>query len=72
MTEQVHLKLYDSERAVLRGACDIYAGYLAAGLAQPGADSEKEYMERAIRTAIAMARRVDDLVQSDSEMPGFL
>ena len=72
MTQQVHLKLYDSERAVLRGACDIYAGYIAAGLTQPGEDSESEFMERAIQSAISMARRVDGLVQSDSEMPGFL
>ena len=40
MNQQVHLKLFDSERA--------------------------------IQTAISMARRVGGLVQSDSEMPGFL
>lgn len=72
MSQQVHLKLYDSERAVLRGACEIYAGYLTAGLVKPGEDSERELMERAIQTAISMARRVDKLIQSDSEMPGFL
>jgi hypothetical protein len=72
MNQQVHLKLYDSERAVLRGACEIYTGYVTAGLVQPGEESERELMERAIQTAISMARRVDKLIQSDSEMPGFL
>jgi len=72
MGTQVHLKLYESERAVFRAACQIYSSYVAAGLAQPGEESEKQYMERAIQSAISMARRVDGLVQSDAEMPGFL
>jgi hypothetical protein len=72
MTQQVHLKLHDSERAVLRSACEIYASYVAAGMVRPGEDSEREFMERAIQTAISMARRVDKLIQSDAELPGFL
>lgn len=72
MSQQVRLKLYDSERAVFQAACDVYTGYMAAGLVQIGETSEKEMMERAIQTAISMARRVDGLIQSDSEIPGFL
>lgn len=72
MAKQVHMKLYESERAVLRAACDVYAGYVAAGMVEIGTDKESEMMERAIQTAISMARRVDKLIQSDSELPGFL
>ena len=71
MNQQVHLKLLESEKAVFRAACDIYAAYVAAGKVELQGDSEKELMERAIRTAISMAKRVDKLVQSDSEMPGL-
>ena len=72
MGSQVHLKLFESERAVFRAACQIYSGYVSAGLVTPGEESEKQYMERAIQSAIGMAKRVDDLIQSDAEMPGFL
>lgn len=72
MSQQVHLKLYESERAVLRAACDIYGSYVSAGMVELGSEQEKELIERAIKTAIVMARRVDRLIQSDSEMPGFL
>jgi hypothetical protein len=72
MGQQVHMKLHDSERAVLRAACEIYAGYVSAGMVQLGAENEAEMMERSIQTAISMARRVDKLIQSDSELPGFL
>jgi len=72
MNQQVHLKLFESEREVLRAACDIYSGYVKAGMVELGTDKEAELMERAIQTAISMAKRVDALVQSDSEMPGFL
>ena len=72
MSQQVHLKLYESERAVLRAACDIYGSYVGAGMVELGSEQEKELIERAIKTAIVMARRVDKLIQSDSEMPGFL
>ena len=72
MGQQVHMKLYESERAVLRAACDIYGAYIAAGMVEIGAEKEGELMERAIQTAISMARRVDKLIQSDSEMPGFM
>jgi hypothetical protein len=41
-------------------------------MVQLGAENEAEMMERSIQTAISMARRVDKLIQSDSEMPGFL
>ena len=71
MSQQVHLKLLESEKAVFRAACDIYAGYVAAGMVEIQSDKEKELMERAIVTAISMAKRVDKLVQSDSEMPGL-
>ena len=72
MNQQVHLKLFESEQQVLRAACDIYSGYVNAGMVDLGTDKEAELMERAIQTAISMAKRVDSLVQSDSEMPGFL
>ena len=72
MNQQVHIKLYESERAVLRAACDIFSAYVSSGIVELGTDQEKECIERSIRTAIAMAKRVDSLVQSDSELPGFL
>lgn len=72
MGKQVHMKLFESERAVLLAACDVYAGYVSAGMVEIGTEKESELMERAIQTAISMARRVDKLIQSDSEMPGFL
>lgn len=67
MSQQVSLKLFESEKAVFRGACEIYAGFLAAGLVK--ADNEEQLKEKAIQTAVSLAKRVDDLVQSDAEMP---
>ena len=59
------LVLKPSERTVVESAAHIYAAYITSGRAGEG--QEAEWMERAIRDAIRIARIVDDNVQADNE-----
>ncbi len=61
-----YLTLQQSEAVVLRAAAQIYAGYIAANRVVDG--QEDEFMERAIRQAIRMAKAVDAAVISDGEV----
>jgi hypothetical protein len=62
--EQTYLSFQPSEMAVFRGACSIYAGYVAAGNA--GEESMKKAIDEALRIAVAVERAVE----SDNELKG--
>jgi len=60
------LRMQPSERAVARAAAAIYAGRIAhEGFS---AEKEEERIEQSLQTAIAIAKRADELVQSDTEL----
>ena len=63
---KVSLSLQPSEAAVVRAAATIYAGYVVAGKVTDG--REQEWMGRALREAIWIARAADDAIRSDTEM----
>lgn len=60
-----YLKLQASEVAVVGAAAQIYAACIASGKVAEG--SEKEWIERAVQSAVAIAKRTDDLVTTDAE-----
>jgi hypothetical protein len=63
---KVSLSLQPSEAVVVRAAATIYAGYVAAGKVADG--QEQEWLGRALREAIWIARSADDAIRSDTEM----
>jgi hypothetical protein len=60
-----YLKLQQSEAVVIRSAAQIYAAYIAAGRVADG--EEAEFMQRAIRDAIRIAKATDEAVVADEE-----
>ena len=64
--EKLTLTLQPTEAVVFTASANIYAAYIAAGQVPPG--QEQEWMERAIRDALLIAKRVDESIQSDEEM----
>jgi hypothetical protein len=58
--------LQPSKGVVTQAAADIFAAYIAAGHVNGQSD---EWIKRAIREAIIIARTVDTTVQSDEELP---
>ena len=64
--EKISLSLQPSEMAVVRAAATIYAAYVTAGKVADG--REQEWMGRAVREAIWIARTADDAIRSDTEM----
>ena len=66
MADKAYVQLEPSEAALVRGACDILAGYIAAG--EVNEENQSQMMKKSIKMAINIALTVDDLVQSDSEL----
>ena len=64
---KAYLKLQKSEAVVIQCATQIYAAYIAAG--RVGDGQEAEFMQKAIRDAIRIAKATDEAVISDDE-PG--
>lgn len=62
-----HLKLQPTERAVLNASAQILSAFIASGQCKSG--TEKEWTEKSVSLAIAMAERVDELVIADEEIP---
>jgi hypothetical protein len=60
------LTLHPSEAVVVQAAATIYAAYQASARV-PGGE-EQEWMTRAIREALWIARATDEAVHSDNEM----
>lgn len=63
---KTNLTLKPSESVVAAAAANIYSAYIIAGLVREG--SEPDWMDRAVKEAIQIARRVDQLVVSDDEL----
>jgi hypothetical protein len=63
---KIKLSLQPSEAVVAQSAAHIYAAYIAAGRVTEG--QEQQWMDRAIREAVQIARLTDDAIQSDNEM----
>ncbi len=68
MSKTHSFSLQPSETAIFQAAANIYASYIVAG--QVTGDNQAEMMKKAIAASISMARRVDNVVQSDNEMSG--
>ena len=66
MSEQVHIRLEPSERAIFRSASDIYAAHVAAGNVKDG--NEDEYIQKSIAVSLKICDIVEDKVVSDSEL----
>ena len=63
-----HLKLQDTESAVLNAAAQIYSAYLIAG--KVGDGEESKWMGRAVKDAIRLALATDDAIVADGETSG--
>ena len=61
-----YFSLQPSEMAVFRGACEIYAAYVASG--QVTTENSAEYYRRAITEAINIGRIVEKSIESDDEL----
>lgn len=59
------ISLKPTEQTLTDSASRIYAAYITTGRVTDG--EEKEWMERAIREAILIARTIDEAVMSDGE-----
>jgi hypothetical protein len=60
------LSLQSSEATVVQAAATIYSSYVISGRVSEGA--EGEWLQRALREAIKIARMTDDVVHADSEI----
>ena len=60
------LSLQPSEIAVLGAAAQIFSGYVVSGHVTGG--NESHMMDRSISEALLMAKRIEEMVQSDNEM----
>ena len=60
------LTLQPTEAVIFTASANIYAAYIAAGQVPQG--QEQEWIERSIRDALLIAKRIDDSIQSDEEM----
>lgn len=63
---KIALNLQDSEAVVVQTAGIIYAAFIRSGQVKP--ESERELIGRAVKTAIEIARQVDEKVRSDGEV----
>ena len=63
-----HLKLQDTESAVLNAAAQIYSACLIAG--KVGEGEESKWMGRAVKDAIRLALATDDAIVAEGETSG--
>ena len=66
-TETHYFDLQENEKVLFQTAGHIFGSYVEAGLVTP--DTRDEYIERAIRDAIAIASRIEDIVTEKAEQP---
>ncbi len=55
-----------SEKAIFQAAANIYAAYIASN--QVNNDNQAKLMKKSINAAIAIAKNVENIIQSDEEM----
>jgi len=61
-----YFSLQPSEKAIFQSAANIYAAYVASN--QVNNDNQAKLMKKSINAAIAMAKNVENIIQSDEEM----
>ena len=67
MSEKTHyFSLQPSEKAIFQSAANIYAAYVASN--QVNKDNQAKIMKKSINAAIAIAKNVETIIQSDEEM----
>jgi hypothetical protein len=60
------LSLQPSESALLAAAAHIFSAYIVSGHVTGG--NESDMMDRSVAEALKMARRIEEMVQSDTEL----
>jgi len=65
MNEQVYFRLQPSEATIATIAARIFSSYIVAGKVSD--QNENDMVDRSIALAIKLAKKVEDLVESDSE-----
>lgn len=68
MTKTHHFSLQPSETAILQAAVNIYASYIVAG--QVTSENQAKKMKEAVADSISMARHVESVIESDSQISG--
>jgi hypothetical protein len=66
-TETHYFDLQENEKLLVQTASHIYGSYVAAGLVTP--DTKDEYINRAIKDAITIASRIEDIITEKAEQP---
>ncbi|OPL19034.1 MAG: hypothetical protein AVO35_03660 [Candidatus Aegiribacteria sp. MLS_C] len=66
-TETHYFDLQENERVLVQTAGRIFGSYVEAGLVTP--DTRDEYIDRAIRDAITIASRIENIVSEKEEQP---
>lgn len=60
------ITLQPSEQTIVMAAATIYTAYLSAGRVEDG--QEAEWMDRAIKAAIRIAKVTDESIQADKDL----
>jgi len=68
MSKTHHFSLQPSETVIFQAATNIYASYILAG--QITGENEAKKMKEAITASISMARLVENVVGSDTQISG--
>ncbi len=66
--ERPNVTLQPSKRTVTVAAAHIYSAYIAAGCVREAEDAD-QWVKRSVDEAVAIARRVEQAIQSDEELP---
>jgi hypothetical protein len=68
MTKTHHFSLQPSESIIFQAATNIYASYIIAG--QVTGENQPEKTKEAITASISMARQIENVVGSDTQISG--
>lgn len=66
-TETHYFDLQENERVLVQTAGRIFGSYVEAGLVTP--ETKDKYIEAAIKDAITIASRIEDIVSEKAEQP---
>jgi len=68
MSKTHHFSLQPSETIIFQAAVNIYASYIVAG--QVTSENQAKKMKEAISDSISMARHVENIIGSDTQISG--
>jgi len=66
-TETHYFDLHENEKVLVKTAGRIYGAYIEAGLVRP--ENSSEYINKAIKDAITIASRIEEMVSETGEQP---